>query len=162
MANDILILEGTAFTLNNASTPAFAFKNLASAAGYVSGVKDLGATFARRYAIVIKTKFATAPTAGHALEFYAVRCNDGSGTKRDGLVTLNAALGAATDRYVLLFIGVGIVKNNNTEQDFYLSAAWEPQCRYNAFCIYNDTTQALTNTDADHEVTFTPLKDQVQ
>lgn len=162
MANEVKLKEGTAFTLNSSSTPVYAPTSLASGGGYVSGVKDLGSTFARQYRIQIRMDFATAPTLGRYVELWAVYCDDGSGTNPDMGVTLNSTIANATVRLGFQFIGVAVAQANTNNQYDTISAPFVPKGRYVAFCVYNDTNQAFSSTATDHQLVITPISDEIQ
>lgn len=164
MPNAVLLREngGGSFSLNSASSPVFAPTTLAVGAAYFSGVKDLGATFARQYRVRLDWAFTTAPTAQRFVEVYAVRCNDASGSKHDGDVNIPGLTGTAGDRYTAQFIGVITVRATNGMQSGHTSDLFYPQGQFNAFGVYNDTNQTFLSTATAHVLTLSPILDEIQ
>jgi hypothetical protein len=165
MANEILVKEKTVITYDSTTTPALTLTSLSSGAGRVGAIKDLGAAiYPRRYVWRLKTQFDSAPIEGRTVEVYLAYSNtaaSGVTTIQDGFVGFtDMALPSANQRYHCQLIGHAYCRNITGPQ--HSSGIFEIRSRYFSPVIYNDTDQAMSATASTHQLTFTPLAEELQ
>lgn len=79
MPNEVLNKQGTAIVITESGGDVvFTPKGLTHNSGRMSAVIDLGEKFARQYAVELKSKIGSAPTAGLVIEVYWASSKDGS------------------------------------------------------------------------------------
>jgi hypothetical protein len=127
--------------------------SLANAAGRQGDGHDFGATFPERVRIELTVDFASAPSAGLAINVYWASSDDG--TNYDGEASGSDAAFALADCARLHYVG-SLVASNDTDPQraswvFFLPA------RYGVPVVWNASGQALTATGTDQIVTVTPL-----
>jgi len=133
--------------------------SLADAKGRKGVVCDFGATFYPQQRVQLKTKAAVAPTAGEPIEVYWVSSHDNS------VFDANLASGDADhtdeqEKYQCHSIGA-LPCDNDTDAQVKSWVFWLPG-RYGFPLVWNNSGQALSATAADHELSFTPLIDEIQ
>lgn len=162
MPSQILIESGTVVTYKTSGgTAVLTLTSLAAAAGRASASADLGATRAGRYRVRVKTKYASAPTAGGPLRVYLSTSADN--TTFDGGAAMPAGDGAMSDTDVLAqleFVGSMPVDNVTTAQEW--SREIECGARYVRVVVLNGASTALSGTAGDHEVSLEPLITEAQ
>lgn len=162
MATDILLAQGTIIEIEESGGDVvFTPKNIADNGGRMSASIDLGAAFARRYHVLLESKLQVAPAAGKAIEVYWASSPDNS--KWPGKVTgSDAAYPATIDDNKKQLTWLGALVCHNTTDAQVDTGLLMPLTRYGVIVWVNKTGQTLTNTAADHIVTLTPVKDQIQ
>lgn len=129
----------------NSSTPTL--KNLASNGRKIGNEIDNTTSSANRDTLSnweLKVKFASAPTAGYAVELYFVRSGDG---------TTYAYGDDSNDPPITDYIGSFIVQGNTNSQRICLDDITLPSCKFKPF-IYNKAGQAFTNVDDDNILSY--------
>jgi hypothetical protein len=165
VANEILVKQGTDKVWKNAGGDyAISLASLAVDAGR-NGVKaDLGATFASRYAVTVEINMDVAPTAGKCIEIYWAPSHDNS-TFPGGATGTDAAYKAGEEdewKKQLLLIGC-LVSTNDADAVVQTQVLmFSPPARYGAPVVINKADQALEGDEDSHQITLTPLIDEVQ
>lgn len=162
MANEVLDKQGTAIVIKESGgNITFTPKNIANNTGRMSAVIDLGATFAKKYAVEVISKLGSAPTAGLTIEVYWATSKDG--TVWPGKVTgSDAAYPSTVDDNKKQLALLGTLTCHNTTDAQIQVLGLRPIGRYGVIVWVNETAQTLTNTAGDHIVTLTPIIDEIQ
>jgi hypothetical protein len=151
----VVTFRGTGGTV--AITP----QNEALGKGRISGQWNRGAgSLPARYKWRMKTRWAATPAGGDTLRIYLVSSD---GTNPDG--TLSAADAELTSETPLLnncqFLGAVVAAG--VDQVEVSSGVCMIHDRYVQIAVWNGSaTKALTNTEADHVFTLTPIPDDIQ
>ncbi len=165
MANEVLLKQGASKTWKQSGGDyAITLASLADGAARCGEKADLGATFAARYAVTAELSLDVAPTAGNVIELYWAASHDNT-TFPGGATGADAAYKAGEEdewKQQLLLIGCLLVTNDAEAvvqtQVFVLS----PPTRYGCPVVVNKTGQALDESSTSHQITITPLIDEVQ
>lgn len=162
MANEVLDKQGTAIVIKaSGGDVVFTPQNIANNTGRMSAVIDLGATFAKKYAVEVKSKLTSAPDAGLTIEVYWATSKDGS--VWPGKVTgSDAAYPSTIDDNVKQLLLLGPLPCHNTTDEQIKVLGLRPIGRFGVIVWVNKTAQTLTNVAADHIVTLTPVIDEIQ
>ena len=165
MSNEVLVKQGTSKVWKKtAGDYTITLASLASLAGR-EGVKgDLGATFAPRYAVTLEINLDAAPTAGKTIELYWGASHDNS-TFPGGLSGADALYKTGEEdewKKQLLLIGCLVVTADADAVVQTQVFVFSPPARYGAPMVLNKSGQAFEGDDDSHQITFTPLIDEVQ
>lgn len=165
MANEVFVKHGTPIVWKaSGGDKAMTFASLAVDAGR-NGVKaDLGATFASRYAVMAEFNLDAAPTAGRIIEVFWAPSDDDT-TFPGGATGTDAAYKAAEEdewKLQLLLIGLLVVTNDADAVVQTQMFVFSPPARYGAPVVINKTNQAFEGDDDSHQLTLTPLIDEIQ
>lgn len=160
MPTDVKAVQGTAISYKNtAGDHAMTFTSLANSAGRKGEYHDFGSTFPFRVRWQLRTKFASAPTAGNPLYVYWASSHDASNF--DGaLSSADAAMSDLNTAKKLQFIGTFFAENNTNSQ--IQAGEFQLPSRYGFPVVYNASGQAFTGTASDHELILVPMTDQIQ
>ena len=173
LPDQINVKQGTPIIWGEAGAPGvthtLSTDALANGAARMGAAADLGATFARRYAVYIFGETGTAPTAGNTLDVYLVTSWDNSTwpakvTGSDGAYTLgtsDANLRQAGPAVTSLIATADA--NTVLGQD---PVIWEPKGRYVVPILDNNLGQAIrdetTATDNGTRIVIVPLPDVIE
>lgn len=150
-------------------THAMSIDGLANGAAWMGASADLGASWARRFAVYLIVETGTAPTAGLTADLYLVSSRDGSQwpakvTGSDASYTLgtsDANLKQAGPPVVSL---IATADANTTLVQ--APVIWTPRGRYVAPILDNNLGQAFrdeaTATNNDTRIILVPLPDTVE
>jgi len=165
MANEILVKQGTNKVWKNSGGDyAISLASIAVDAGRCGVKGDLGATFASRYTVTVEINMDVAPTAGKCIEIYWAASHDNS-TFPGGATGTDAAYKAGeVDEWKkqLLLIGCVVVTNDADGVVQTQAFVFSPPARYGCPVVINKTDQAFEGDEDSHQITFTPLVDEVQ
>ena len=165
MANEILVKQGTNKVWKAADGDyAITLASIAANAGRCGVKGDLGATFAPRYAVTLEINMDVAPTAGTCIELYWAASHDNT-TFPGGATGTDAAYKAGEEdewKKQLLPIGCLVVTNDADTVVQTQVFVFAPPARYGCPVVINKTNQAFEGDDDSHQITFTPLIDEVQ
>ena len=165
MPNEVLVKQGTGKVWKNSGGDyAITLASLADGAGRCGAKADLGATFAARYAVTLEVNLDVAPTAGKTVELYWAASHD-NGTFPGGATGTDAAYKAGeVDEWKtqLMLIGCLVVTNDAETVVQTQALVFSPPTRYGCPVVVNKAGQALEGNDDDHQITLTPLIDEVQ
>lgn len=133
--------------------------------GRQSAKADLGANWARKYAVLFTSSVGSAATAGNEIElWWAPSTSATAGTDNPGALSgTDATFNSTPDEYKQQFVFVGsLVLSNGAgtavqKQYFPL----RPIARYGMFVVVNKSGQTLGSTASDHEVRLTPVPEGV-
>ncbi len=162
MPNEVLDKQGTAIVIKESGgNVVFTPKGLTNNTARMSAFIDLGAKFAKQYAVELKSKLVGAPDAGLVIEVYwATSRNNvvwpGKTTGSDG-----AYPAVIDDNKKQLQALLPLVCHNTTDEQIQVRGL-RPLGRYGVIVWVNKTAQTLTNVAADHIVTLTPIIDEIQ
>lgn len=160
MANEIKAKQGTTITwAASGGDHALTLTSLADGAGRKGVVHDFGATFYPQYRVQLKTKPGTSPTAGEPIEVYWCSSQDNS-VFDAGLSSGDAAHSDEDEKYQLWHIG-DLPVDDDTNSQVKSWIFWLPG-RYGFPVVWNNCGQALSGTGSDHELSFTPIIDEIQ
>ena len=162
MANKIYVAPETAIVFKaSGGDVTFTPKNVANGAGRRSAQWDRGSgSKPARYVWRVHTKAAAGLTVGNALEVYFATSD---GTDVDGNQgTTDAAFSAADKRRNLRYVGSVIADDTTNGEVQIASGVVEIYTRYVSVVWWNAFGQTLTNVDADHTFSLTPVPDEVQ
>jgi len=165
MANELLVKHGTNLVWKNAGGDyAITLATLLDDTGR-NGVKaDLGATFAAQYAVTVELNMDIAPTAGGCIEIWWAPSYDNT-TFPGGATGTDAAYKAGeVDEWKkqLLLIGCLVVTNDADTAVQTQVFVFSPPARYGAPVVINKSGQSLEGDEDSHQLTFTPLIDELQ
>jgi len=165
MSNEVLVKQGTSKVWKAAGGDyAITLASIADGAGR-QGVKgDLGEKFAPRYAVTLEINLDAAPTAGKTIELYWAASHDNT-TFPGGADGTDAAYKAAEEdewKKQLLLIGCLVVTADADAVVQTQVFVFCPPARYGAPLVINKTGQAFEGDNDSHQITFTPLIDEVQ
>lgn len=160
MANLILQKPGTQINWGIVgATHAMTLANLANAAGRMGVKHDCTAVHAQRWRWYYMVKFQVAPTAGNTVDLYMAYSHDNA--LFDGEHTgADAALASTEQLPNMQYIGSHVCRNNTNSQ--WSGGIFFMDSRYIAPTVYNDSGQAFTNVQADHELIIEPIPDEIQ
>lgn len=166
------VTQGTAIVWGESGgsgvTATMAVNALANGAAWMGAAVDLGANFARRYRVTLRTETGTAPTAGNTDDLHLVTSADNTNwpAKVTGssasytLGTSDANLRQAGPPVVSLIATADA--NTTLEQ---ASVIWEPEGRYVVPIRVNRMGQAYRNqataSNNTSRVILTPLRDVI-
>lgn len=136
-------------------------ESLANGAGRISARTDLGASSkSPLYAWRGKFKLASTSTIDSAIELYLATSD---GTLADGnFGTSDAAVADGNLRKNLQWMGSIVVDQTGTDVVLIGSGLVHLHERYVSLVVWNATDGTLTATAADHQVTLTPVPDEIQ
>ncbi|NQU23629.1 MAG: hypothetical protein HQ567_20290 [Candidatus Nealsonbacteria bacterium] len=165
MANEILVKQGTDKVWKNSGGDyAITLASVADGAARQGAKGDLGATFASRYAVTLEINLDSAPTAGNVVELYWAASHDNA-TFPGGVGGTDAAYKAAEEdewKKQLLLIGCLVVTADADAVVQTQVFVFSPPARYGAPVLVNNSGVALEGDDDAHQITLTPLIDEVQ
>ncbi len=165
MANEILVKQGTNKVWKNSGGDyAISLASIAADAGRCGVKGDLGATFAGRYAVTVEINMDVAPTAGGCIEVYWAASHDNT-TLPGGATGTDAAYKAAEEdewKKQLPLIGCLVVTGDADAVVQTQVFIFSPPTRYGCPVVINKTDQAFEGDEDSHQITFTPLIDEVQ
>ncbi|NQU19752.1 MAG: hypothetical protein HQ567_00605 [Candidatus Nealsonbacteria bacterium] len=167
MANELLVKQGTDKVWKNSGGDyAITLAGLAVDAGRCGVKGDLGATFARRYAVTLEVNMDVAPTAGRCLELYWAASRDNT-TFPGGATGTDAAYKAGEvdewKRQLGRPIGcLSLTADADGTVQTQVFAPFTPPTRYGCPVLINKADQALEGDEDSHKITFTPLIDESQ
>lgn len=187
MANEVLVKEGTHIGLgvSGSFSPADAgtqwvssigvvltLSALADGAGRQSDKMDLGATRARRYALLAAVDFTgETPTSGEILHYYwlpSTSTTQGTGNVAGNSGADAAAPGGALGSITLaefalqgIFIGSFVNHDGAVVQNGPVGV-FEPPTRYGQLLVINDSGDALEADDVENHHALIPIVDEVQ
>lgn len=162
MSNDILLKQGADIVVKaSGGDVVFTPQNIGNNTGRMSASIDLGATFARRYHVLLESKLQVAPTAGKVIEVYWASSPDNS--KWPGKVTgSDGAYPGTIDANAKQLTWLGAIVCHNTTDAQIDTGGLSPLVRYGVIVWLNKTSQTLTDVAGDHIVTLTPVVDEIQ
>ena len=165
MSNEILLKQGTTKVWKAAGGDyAITLASLVDGAGRCGQKIDLGAAFASRYAVCAEINLDVAPTAGKVIEIYWAPSHDNV-TLPGGATGTDAAYKAGEEdewKKQLLLVGCLVVTADADGVVQTQVFVFSPPARYGCPVVINKTGQALEGDDDDHQITFTPLIDEIQ
>ena len=165
MSNEILVKQGTNKVWKNSGGDyAISLASIAAGAGRCGVKGDLGAAFAGRYAVTVEINMDVAPTAGGCIEIYWAPSHDNS-TFPGGATGTDAAYKAAEEdewKKQLLLIGCVVVTADADAVVQTQVFVFSPPARYGCPVVINKTDQAFEGDEDSHQITLTPLIDEVQ
>ena len=165
MANEILVKQGTSIVWKaSGGNYAMTMASIAANAGRGGVIGDLGAKFASRYTVTFEINMNVAPTAGNCLELYWAPSHNGT-TLPGGVSGTDAAYKAGEEdewKKQLLLIGCLVVTADADAVVQTQVFVFSPPARYGCPVLINKSDQALEGDDDSHQITFTPLIDEVQ
>lgn len=165
MANEILVKQGTDIVWKAAAGDyAITLASIAADAGRCGVKGDLGAAFAARYAVTVEINMDVAPTAGGCIEIYWAASYDNT-TFPGGATGTDAAYKAGEEdewKKQLQLIGCLIVTNDADTVVQTQVFVFSPPARYGCPVIVNKADQAFEGDDDSHQITLTPLIDELQ
>jgi len=155
--------------------------SLADGAARQAAKADLGARRAQGYSVKAAVSFASAPTAGNAVEFYwssspsaTAAIGNAGGYAADGSAYVTGADAAFApaggaeadiDEYKqhLTFVGVlGAGADAGNTQVSVINSYFSPAERYGQFVIKNDSGQAFAANASGVYVALVPVTDELQ
>lgn len=170
MSRMILVKSGTAIVWKAAGGDyAMTMASLANNAARQGAKGDLGATRAARFSVLVEINMNVAPASGATVEFYWSSSPSGTaGTQNTGACsgTDAAYTGSAGDsmddtKKQLLLVGVLVLTSDADavvqRQEFVFS----PPQRYGMPVLVNKGGQALEGDNDDHQITLTPIVDEL-
>jgi hypothetical protein len=165
MPNEVLVKQGTSKVWKKTGGDcAITLASLADGAGRCGVKGDLGATFAARHAVTLELNMDVAPTAGKTVELYWAPSHDNT-TFPGGATGTDAAYKAGEEdewKKQLLPIGCLVVTNDADAVVQTQVFVFSPPARYGCPVLINKAGQALEGDDDSHQITFTPLIDELQ
>ena len=165
MSNEIRVKQGSAVVWKaGGGNKAITLASLADDAGRCGEKADLGATFAPRYAVTVEINLDAAPTAGNSIEIYWAPSHDNS-TFPGGATGTDAAYKPGEEdewKKQLLLIGCLVVTADADSVVQTQVFVFSPPGRYGCPVVINKTAQAFEGDNDDHQITLTPLIDEVQ
>ena len=136
-------------------TIGFTITSLAAGTGWKSAGFDLGANFRRRYALSLKTKFGSAPTAGELLRL-AIAWSLDADFYAGGLSAANEALSDVT-RFTQLDELAPLYAGADTNVQGIVNE-FTARARYGILVALSGTASAaLSSTGTDHVITLVAL-----
>jgi hypothetical protein len=167
------ITTGTVLTIRNSGgTAAITFASLANGNGTSAGARqamtlDFGPNWAQRWRMEADQEFATAPTAGNAVNYFASWSNT-SGAGQANTTGSDAAytgysnnIDASVRQLELLGAFIVTAQATSTVQRGLIGIIF-PKARYMNLVVDNRSGVAFHNTDTNQVVRFTPLEELVQ
>ena len=165
MPNEVLVKQGTGKVWKKTGGDyAITLASLADGAGRCGVKGDLGVTFAARYAVTLEVNLDVAPTAGTTIELYWAPSYD-DGTFPGGASGTDAAYkpGEVDEwKKQLLLIGCVVVTADADSVVQTQVFVFSPPTRYGCPVVINKSDEEFEGDDDDHQITFTPLIDEVQ
>lgn len=165
MSREILLKQGATKTWQaSGGDKAITLAGLADGAGRCGAKIDLGSTFAREYLLMVEINLDLAPTAGNTIEIYWAASHDDATFPGGATGTDAAYKSGEVDEWKkqLLFVGAVIVTNDADSvvqtQGFLL----HPPARYGCPVVVNKTGVALEGDNDAHQLTLTPIVDELQ
>lgn len=144
---------------------ALTLTSLANDAAREGAKGDLGATWARRWAVFFTSSVGSAATNGKEIEVYwGPSTHATAGSDNPGNLTgADAALSNPDElKFQLLYLGSLALSNargTNVQKQYF---EFMPPTRYGTPVVVNKSGQTLGSTAGDHEVRLTPIEDLVQ
>lgn len=171
MPTEVLIKTGTALVWKAAGGDyAMTMTGIAVDAARQGAKGDLGAVRAARWSVLVEINMNVAPTAGDVIEFWwssspsavAGTQNTGEASGTDAAYTGSAAGTVDETKMQFQYIG-GLVLTPDADavvqtQEF----VFFPLQRYGMPVLVNKADQALEGDDNDHQITLTPVEDEIQ
>lgn len=165
MSREILIKQGTSKAWKaSGGDHAITLASLADGAGRCGEKIDLGEAFAREYLLMVELNLDTAPTAGNTVEIYWAASHDNS-TFPGGATGTDAAYKSGEEdewKKQLLFIGALVLTNDADSVVQTQGFVFRPPSRYGCPVIVNKSGVALEGDNDDHQLTLTPIVDELQ
>ena len=166
------VTQGTAIVWGEAGasgvTATLSLDALANGAARMGASVDLGANFARRYAVIVRAETGTAPTAGNTVDVYLVTSHDNTNwpakvTGSDASYTLGTSDANLRQAGPPLASLIATADANTVLEQ--AAVIWEPAGRYVAPIYDNNLGQALrdetTATDNGSRIILIPLRDVI-
>jgi len=164
MSREILVKQGTDIVWKaSGGDYAITLASIADDAGRCGVKADLGATFAARYAATVEINLDAAPVAGNVIEVYWAPSHDNT-TFPGGATGTDAAYKAGEEdewKKQLLLLGCVTVTADADAVVQTQTFVFSPPARYGCPVIINKTGQAFEGDDDSHQITLTPLVDEV-
>jgi len=165
MANEVLVKQGTDIVWKNSGGDyAITLASLADDAGRCGVKADLGSTFAPRYAVTAEFNLDVAPTAGTVIEIWWAASHDDT-TFPGGATGTDAAYKAGEEdewKKQLLRVGSVVCTNDADAVVQTQTFIFSPPTRYGCPVVINKAGQAFEGDEDSHQLTLTPLIDEVQ
>lgn len=160
------LAAGTALSWKNTGGDyALTLTSLANGSARQGAKGDLGASWARRYAVRFTSAVASAATNGTEVEvFWAASNHATAGTNNPGNTDGTDAALSSPDELKGQLIPLGSLVLSNARgtntQTVYLEL--NPPTRYGMPVIVNKSGQALSATAGNHEFELTPILDKLE
>lgn len=167
MANEVLQKQGTIIKfIDSGGDFAFTTASLAAAAARQSIKFDLGATFARQFAVRAAFDSGTAQVAGETVDLYIGWGHDNA-TFPGGLGVADAAYtgystNLADSLLNLTYIGAFVWTAVSAQAHISDVGKFSAMARYGVLVAVNNGTNAISADAADNFVEFIPIIDEVQ
>ena len=165
MSREILVKQGADIVWKAAGGDyAITLASIANGAGRCGAKADLGAAFAARYAMTVEINLDVAPTAGNVIEVYWAPSHDNP-TFPGGATGTDTAYQAGfehTWKKQLLLIGCVVVTSDEDDVVQTQTFVFASPARYGCPVIINKTGVAFEGDNDSHQITLTPLVDEVQ
>jgi len=165
MSAEILVKQGTAMIWKaSGGDYAITLTSIADGAGRCGVKADLGAAFAPKYALTAEINLDAAPTAGEVIEIYWAPSRDNS-TFPGGATGTDVAYKAGEEdewKKQLLFVGAIVVTADADAVVQTQVFVFSPPARYGCPVVINHSGQAFEGDNDSHQLTLTPLIDEVQ
>jgi hypothetical protein len=165
MAREILIKQGTSKTWKaSGGDKTITLAGLANGAGRCGQTIDLGATFAREYLLTVEINLDTAPTAGETIEVHWAPSHDNT-TFPGGATGTDAAYKAGEEdewKTQLMLLGAVVVTADADSVVQTQGFIFSPPARYGCPVILNKSGVAFEGDNDDHQLTLTPIVDELQ
>ncbi len=172
MANEILVKSGTALIwMASGGDYAMTMASIAVDEARQGAKGDLGATRAARYAVTVEINMDAAPTAGvDVIEFYwssspsatAATQNDGAASGSDAAYTGSTGGSVDETKMQLIWIGNLVLTDDADLVVQQQTFVFSPPHRYGMPVLVNKADQNLEGDDDSHQITLTPIIDEVQ
>ena len=165
MANEVLVKQGTSLVWKNAGGDfAMTLASIAEDAGRAGASGDLGIKFAGRHLVTVEINMDLAPTAGGCIELYWAASRDNA-TFPGGATGGNIAYKPGEEdewKKQLMLIGCLVVTNDADAVLQIATFQMSTPARYGSPVIINKTDQAFEGDEDSHQITLTPLIDEIQ
>lgn len=155
-----LLTTGSAISWTSGGNPVITATSLANGSARQGGKSDMGANWARQWAVLLKTSLASAGTNGTIIELWwspsdsATAGTDNAG----GASGADGSYGTPAE-YKRHLVGIGALEVSNNAGTG-IQKVWFPEIyipmRYGSPVLVNLSGQALGGTAGDHEIRFVP------
>jgi hypothetical protein len=166
------VTQGTAIVWGEAGasgvTATLSLDALANGAARMGAAVDLGANFARRYAVIARVETGTAPTAGNTADVYLLTSHDNTNwpakvTGSDGAYTLGTSDANLRQAGPPVTSVIATADANTVLEQ--APVIWEPSGRYVVPIYDNNLGQSFrdetTATDNGSRIILIPLRDVI-
>ncbi len=165
MSREILVKQGADIVWKaSGGDYAITLASISNGAGRCGAKADLGAAFAARYAMTVEINLDVAPTAGNTIEVYWAPSHNNT-TFPGGATGTDAAYKAGEEdewKKQLLSIGCVVVTADADTIVQTQTFVFSPPARYGCPVVINKTGVAFEGDNNSHQLTLTPLVDEVQ